>query len=244
MTIDKYVFSSRGGRERNEDAAFAFSEDDKGIFIVADGLGGHKDGNVASSSTVEYFRELWLGREEEALTKEWIEAAIRGANDNLLSLQKETRSNMRSTLALLLVDGENSFWANVGDSRVYFIRGGELAKITEDHSFAFLKFKSGDIRRADIVRDADQSRLLRSIGDESRNVPDVYENRRPLKKDDAFMLCSDGLWEYLNDDEVMTDYLKSDGAREWAERLLLRAISRIRSGNDNLSIVTAIVKES
>ena len=238
MKIDRFEFTSKGGRERNEDAVISRSIGDKGVFIVSDGLGGHKDGDLASRTAVSYLTECWLNLENHAFTREWMETTINDTNRLLMSIQEEKRSNLRCTLALLLIDGEKSAWANVGDSRVYFIRDGELARVSEDHSMAFLKFKAGDILRSELAGDPDQSRLLRSLGDKERNNPDIYENARPIKDGDAFLLCSDGVWEYLNDIEVMSDYLKSTTAREWGELLLLRVIERIHPGNDNLSLIT------
>ena len=243
MRIDTFEFSSKGGRERNEDAVSLRIVEDKGIFVVADGLGGHKDGNLASQKSVAFLCESWSLLEGQAFSREWMEAAIRKTNQGLLMMQEERRSNMRSTLAMLLIDGERSAWANVGDTRIYYIRDGELARVTEDHSMAFLKFKTGDILRSALAKDPDQSRLLRSLGDKERNTPDIYENPRALKPGDAFLLCTDGLWEYLKDEEVAIDYLKSSNAREWGEHLLLRVIERIHAGNDNLSFITVFLAE-
>ena len=238
MRLDTFAFSSKGGRDRNEDAVLVQCHTDKGIFVVADGLGGHQDGDVASQSTVAFLEKSWMQLRGIAFSRVWMEATIQRANENLMLMQEKDKSNMRCTLAMLLIDGERSAWANIGDSRVYYIRDGELSRVTEDHSMAFLRFKAGDIKRSELAEDPDQSRLLRSMGDKERNLPDIYENSRRLKAGDAFLLCSDGIWEYLTDMEVAVDYLKSLSAREWGERLLLRIMERIRKDNDNLSLIT------
>ena len=102
MRIDTFEFSSKGGRERNEVAVSLRIVEDKGIFVVADGLGGHKDGNLASQKSVAFLCESWSLLEGQAFSREWMEAAIRKTNQGLLMMQEERRSNMRSTLAMLL----------------------------------------------------------------------------------------------------------------------------------------------
>ena len=242
VRIDSFTFTSKGGRERNEDSVIAQHSEEKGIFIVADGLGGHKDGDIASQSVVSFIKEKWLSIADRSFSRKWIEETVSDTNKLLWSTQEEKHSNMRSTLALLLIDGEKSAWANVGDSRVYYLRDGEITGITDDHSVAFMKYKWGEILRSDIPKDPDQSRLLRALGDKERNRPDIYENPVPVRKGDAFLLCSDGLWEYLNDLEIAIDYLKSLTAREWGERLLQRVIERVHEGNDNLSLVAVRIE--
>ena len=90
--------------------------------------------------------------------------------------------------------------------------------------------------------DEDQSRLLRSLGSEERNEPDIHAADVPLAQGDAFFLCSDGAWEYLMDEEILIDFLKSETAEHWAELMVLRIIERVRGENDNLSLLTVILK--
>ena len=149
---------------------------------------------------------------------------------------------MKTTAAVLAINDNQAIWANVGDSRVYFIHRNRLHAYTNDHSVAYKKYKAGEITREQIAVDEDQSRLLRTLGSEERNEPDIHITDVPLESGDAFFLCSDGAWEYLMDEEILIDFLKSENAEYWAELMLIRIIERVNGENDNLSLLTVMLK--
>lgn len=239
MNFDTFLFSDKGGREQNEDYAKIKDLSVGKLCVLADGLGGHKLGEVASKTVVNAFENAQepLGDADEI--KVWFEKAMDSANQIVLDLQEENACKMKSTAVALLVLDDKAYWAHTGDSRLYFIHNKELVKITEDHSVAYKKYKSGEITKAQIAFDEDQSMLLRAIGG-NRYQPDF--DFAQINEGDGFLLCSDGLWEYLNDTEVLLDYLKADCAKEWAELMLVRAMERIKGQNDNLSLITVLVK--
>lgn len=239
MKIDSFLYTNTGGRDHNEDAVGQCALPKGGLFVVADGLGGHMYGERASAFVVQSLTEA-EPPSDKADVADWLESQIEEANAGLLSLQDETRSNMKSTVVTLLLQGNEARWANVGDSRLYYFHGGELSFVTEDHSVAYKKYKAGEITRAQIATDEDQSSLIRSLGNKERHQPAL--GGAMLMPGDGFLLCSDGLWEYLQDGEILIDYLKSDSAEEWAEHLLLRVVARQKPGTDNLSLVTVIVQ--
>lgn len=105
------------------------------------------------------------------------------------------------------------------------------------------KYKSGEITRAQIGTDADQSCLLRALGNPERNQPDCGSAQHPIEPGDGFFLCSDGMWEYILDEEILVDFLKADTAQTWGELLQLRAMERVQSGNDNLSLIAVMVND-
>lgn len=238
MKIDSYYFTDRGGRRENEDSVGASEQEYGSVYVVADGLGGHMFGKRASDCVVITLLDAWENNApaQDAELGEWLRNAISTANTNILGLQEESRSNMKSTVVSLCIREGEARWANTGDSRLYFLRGGMIAGITEDHSVAYKKYKSGEITRAQIASDEDQSSLLKALGNTSRWEPSEYG--AAVMPGDAFMLCSDGLWEYVSDEEVLVDCLKAKTAKEWAELLLVRAMGRIMPGNDNLSVLT------
>lgn len=241
MTLDYYSFTNQGGRSHNEDAVGTRTSEQGGLFVLADGLGGHQFGEQASRCVVDTLLAAYPAKEEKK-PAEWLEENIALANQKLLALQQQTHSNMKSTVVVLLVDGEQAAFANVGDSRLYSIRDNSISKITRDHSVAYKKYEAGEITREQIPTDEDQSSLLRSLGKPDRCNAEVYEMDAPLKEGDAFLLCSDGFWEYILDEEVLVDYLKADSAADWAQMLLLRLMERVTPKNDNLSLITLIIE--
>lgn len=243
MIFDHYQFTSQGGRSYNEDSVGSKDMNGHGIFVVADGLGGHSFGELASACVRDCLIGGW-SPETEGITREtWFETKVSEANQSVLAHQKEKGCALKSTVVALMVDGTSAVWGNSGDSRLYYLHQGKIHSITEDHSVAYKKYKAGEITREQIGSDEDQSCLLRAIGNEDRFEADIHTCDVPVEPGDAFMLCSDGVWEYLKDEEILIDLLKSDNAKEWAELLLMRVMSRISPGNDNLSILTVMMKE-
>lgn len=237
--FDVFEYSSQGGRSYNEDSIGSNYDNYRGIFVVADGLGGHALGEEASAIAVETIISEWNSSEENVSAH--LKEKIAEANQNILRLQREKNAIMKTTVAVLAVNGDQAIWANVGDSRVYFIHKNCLYSYTSDHSVAYKKYKAGEITREQIATDEDQSRLLRSLGGESRNEPDMHAADMPLETGDAFFLCSDGAWEYLMDEEILIDFLKSETAEQWAELMMLRIMERVSGENDNLSMLTVIM---
>lgn len=242
MYFDEYQFSNQGGRSYNEDAVGSKTTGGYGIFVVADGLGGHQYGKDASNCVVDTLLKEWSPEEENR--DQWLARQIARANRRVLALQEEKKSVLKSTVVVLAVDGRRAAWANVGDSRLYCFHRSRIFCYTEDHSVSYKKYKAGEITREEICWDEDQSSLLRAVGNKERCEPDVYRYDRRLEAGDAFLLCSDGVWEYLRDEEILIDLLKAENAQQWAELLLLRIMERIDGKNDNLTLLALMIKES
>ncbi len=238
MKTDSYLYTSPGGREDNQDAVGRTESKLGELFILADGLGGYRFGNLASELTIRSI----AGSFEKAADMDRNRAyeMIQRANDAVLQLQREKFCQARSTVVMLSLSGGRAVWGNTGDSRLYFIHRGRLESCTEDHSVAYKKYKAGEITREQIPQDEDQSCLLRSLGNETRWKPDLYE-RDGLEKGDAFLLCSDGLWEYVTDLEIAEERTRAETAEGWAKALISLAEKRFRKGNDNFSVITVII---
>lgn len=239
MTLDSFSFTHQGGRSGNQDSVGIVEGPDCSLYVVADGLGGHLHGEQASACVVSTLteREDPCGDDLSA----WLQQRIAQANGRLLELQEQRRSNMKSTVTALVIKGKSACWANVGDCRLYYLHNRAIEKITADHSVAYKKYLSGEITRAQIATDEDQSSLLRTLGNPNRNQPDLHAPEHPLTPGDGFLICSDGMWEHILDDEILIDFLKADCAETWAKLLLQRAMDRFRPGNDNLSVITVMV---
>lgn len=239
MKLDIYMYTNNGGREYNEDFADFRADDDRAFFVLADGLGGHYGGDVASHCIVQHLIEAWEADTGKLPRKEWLEKQILQANEALLNLQKEKKGRMKSTVAALCFDADRASWAHVGDSRLYYLAGGEINRLTADHSVTYRKYKAGEISRNDMNFDEDRSRLLRAVGDAGHCEPECKSmgEGQKLMPGDAFLLCSDGFWEYLYDEEILVDCLKSETAKEWGELLLLRVMKRLKPDSDNLTFM-------
>lgn len=242
MAIEAYAFTDKGGRGLNEDHVSYRIEGDRAIFVVADGLGGHSAGEVASAMAVDDLLEAW-GTSNAPVDGGWLERQVLDLNDRMVARQRELGNHMRTTVVVLALEGGKACWAHVGDSRLYHLHGGALASVTRDHSVAYTKYRSGEIAREQIGMDPDQSRLLSTLG--SSDVPRVdCESWDGLAgTQDSFLLCTDGVWEYLRDMEILVDRLKSKGPKEWAQHCLFRMLDRVTPDHDNLSLLTVTIDE-
>ncbi len=258
MKLDHYVFTHIGGREENQDSVGLTETESGGIFVVADGLGGHQHGHLASAAVVDAVLKNWnpdteLSPEDSASpdaapapadVPDRLQTALREkveqANKAVLDLQAEVNATCKSTVVALAIDNHHAAWANTGDSRLYYIHNGSFAKISDDHSVAFAKYRAGEINRAQIATDEDQPALLRVLGGNTRWEPDLA-GIDTLCAGDAFLLCSDGVWEHILDEEILVDCLKAGTAREWAELMLLRIVTRLPGNHDNLSLLTVML---
>jgi len=238
MILDSFSYTSKGGREYNQDSVGVSELPSGAVYVVADGLGGHLHGEMASKCAVE----TMLSAEPAPMDGQpaWLEEQIKRANQEILSLQ-EKHGNMKTTIAALVVNKEQAAWAHVGDSRVYYLHNKAIEAFTADHSVAYKKYLAGEITREQIGYDEDQSSLLRALGNPTRSQPVCFSPEHPVESGDGFLLCSDGFWEYILDEEILIDFLKADNAKTWAELLLLRVMGRIDTGNDNLSVITVML---
>jgi len=238
MKFDSYLFSHIGGRSENQDALGRVENDRVGLYAVADGLGGHQDGRLASDQVIT----MLLGgvNNSEHIDQTGLYTLVKQANDSILKLQQERKCVTKSTVVALAIQDEKAVWANTGDSRLYYLHNGSIFPVTADHSVSYMKYKAGEITKEEIAQDEDQSSLLRALGGATRWEPDTGEIEG-MQAGDGFLLCSDGAWEYLTDEEILVDYLKSESAKQWACLLLLRIIARVPYDNDNLSLISVLL---
>lgn len=241
--MDIFLYSNTGGKEKNEDSVGYKTGDDRSLFVIADGLGGHQLGGLASKCAVHTLLNGWSNyNAEQEEPEDWLLGHVSMANDAILKMQEEYQCTIKTTLTVLLLEDEYIIWANSGDSRLYYFHDRRLQFVTEDHSVAYKKYKAGEITREQIGMDVDQSSLLRSLGGKERYEPDVHRLDGNLEPGDSFFLCTDGVWEYLQDEEILIDLLKAETAKEWAELLLLRIMDRIQDGNDNLTMLAIMIE--
>ena len=231
MIIDTAKYSCAGGHEINEDSCLSLPE--KGIFIVADGLGGHTDGEKASMAAIDFFeRSCCGGYTDEEITRLLEEANIEVLNKG---------DGGKTTVAAAFTENGRFIYANVGDSRVYYFRGGRIIAATKDHSVCQASVDMGMMRPEDIRGNEDRSRLLKVLGAEK--VLNIKKRYQPIEvhNGDAFLICSDGFWEYVYETEMEADLLKSDSAEVWLKYMLKRHILRAENKGDNYTAICGII---
>ena len=238
MTIQKGEYTHIGNRPVNEDAFRCVIQSSASVYaVLADGLGAHGGGSTASQIAVQYLSQC--GRLEALPTGEQVSDWIHSANREILSRQTEA-CQMRTTLVFLAVVGNQAIWAHVGDSRLYHFYNGMLAEYTLDHSVPQIQVKTGEITRDEIRFSPDRNRLLRAVGTEELR-PEIHDPI-PLQPGwHAFLLCSDGFWEYVSDGEIWLDLQKSESPQDWIDYLRCRGEMRKKGHIDNNTAVAIYI---
>jgi protein phosphatase len=232
-------------RQLNEDSWGWVSLDKRAeLFVVADGMGGHDGGEVASRLAVDTILRIAkeradsLSRGLDAI-EATLNAAFQSANNAVKAEAERKGNDMGTTLvSLLLHNGRQAFVANVGDSRAYLFRDGQLTQITTDHSFVQKLVERGRISRAEAREHPQSNILLRTVGTERDVEIDVF--RVDLQPGDRVLLCSDGLWGEV-DDERMLEVLRSSNDPRIAARELVRS-SHQGGGKDNVTLVVVAIR--
>ncbi len=205
------------------------------IFAIADGMGGHQGGEVASLAAVEALKEVFQGSQ----TLEGLQNAIRAANDAVGARSQASNElrNMGTTLTVVaLVDDQDDdllVIANIGDSRAYLLRSGELSQLTEDHSVPQELLRQGQLSEAEAAVDPRRNILTRVLGPSYGDGPDI-QNLIPYTGD-RIMLCSDGLYNEVDDDAIARVLRTVADPEEAARQLVDQA--NANGGADNISVI-------
>lgn len=241
MKFDAAGISKAGGKKVNEDSYAIFNQPPWACFVVADGLGGHGAGDVASQAAIQAIQSLFKSR--PGMSDELVSSYINSAQSEVLRLQKSNPKYraMRTTVILLVSDGQQARWAHVGDSRLYFFRNGVLSDYTLDQSVPQALVRAGEIPYEQIRFHEDRNRLLQALG--SENPPRIELASQPvaLGRGDAFLLCSDGFWEWVLEEEMQQDLHKAGSSGKWLELMHKRLLKAAKPGNDNYSAVAVMI---
>ncbi|MCR4890812.1 MAG: protein phosphatase 2C domain-containing protein [Lachnospiraceae bacterium] len=240
-TIKGSYFTDVGGRSENEDSFLLIHREDRGCCaLVADGLGGHGGGAAASAKAKDIIEECFLS--EEIKSPEEFNVWFQKANQEVINMQTPD-IEMKTTLVVLIIKNKNAMWANIGDSRLYHFRNGELVEQTFDHSVSQMAVLRGEIKQEEIRGHIDRNRLLQAIG-RTDTIKLDYSDRVSLDgAEHAFLLCTDGFWEYVTEAEMEKDLRKSDSPNEWLEKMKKRLEKRTRNiDNDNNTAVAIMYK--
>ena len=223
-------------RELNEDRYLVKSE--SGLFVVADGMGGHDSGEVASASIVEHLKSIGIPSSAPDLKARFEDRVIM-ANREIRELSSRNGSTIGSTLAALLAF-ERSYacmWA--GDSRIYMLHGGKLAQLSRDHTESQDLLDRGLLTPEEAAAWPRRNVITRAIGAIDEPALDITHGR--INAGDKFLICSDGLTAHASDEEIGST-LAQHSPQEACNRLIELALSR--GGTDNVTVVIVEFREA
>ncbi|WP_258359460.1 Stp1/IreP family PP2C-type Ser/Thr phosphatase [Moorella sulfitireducens (nom. illeg.)] len=222
-------------RPGNEDCFI--SDVDRGLFAVADGMGGHQAGEVASHLALRALQErLFDGTAGEPLSR--LLAAAEFANQTVYrcSLASKERAGMGTTMTAVWIVGSKGFLVHIGDSRAYLLRGGQLQVLTNDHSYVGELVRSGGLTTEEARVHPQRNILTRALGTDGTAAIDSREIE--MKRGDRLLLCTDGLYEVIPDQELANIMNRHRELAEAARELLRLALER--GGPDNVTVVLAL----
>lgn len=256
MRLDIAALSDVGRRKKNNEDSYVIVREgaknlnlfkEGALVCVADGLGGHTGGEIASKLAVKIVGELIKekpprapqnGEEEERnegpLPK--VRAAIEKANESIFQTNKDlvrTRRPMGTTLLTAIITPKKIYIGNVGDSRCYHIRDGEILAQTEDHSWVDEQVKMGLMSKSEAETDRRKNIVTRCVGTHEEVTVDTY--RWHIVPGDMLLMCTDGLVNMVKDDEIKREFQRNGSAAEIAHRLVSKANEY--GGKDNITVV-------
>jgi serine/threonine protein phosphatase PrpC len=232
-----FQVSRKGGREKNEDRMGYCYTRESGIFLLADGMGGHPEGEVAAQLALQTISALYQKEARPVVkdTTEFLSIALMAAHHQIIryASEKGMLDTPRTTLVACVVQHSQATWVHCGDSRLYLVRNGELLTRTRDHSY--IEQQNAGIIRMDRIN---RNILFTCLGSPTKPVFDVT-GPVPLQQGDRIMLCSDGLWSGLSDGDIVRHL----SGKPVAESVPDLVEDGLRNGGDHSDNVTVIALE-
>ncbi len=235
MKIDTAYTDHLGGRDEQQDAVAVFQrpDGDECLVVLADGMGGHAGGSLASRTVVETAERVWRDTEPGAEPRDLLARVCQAAHEAINAAGEKQNLSPRSTCVLLHLRDGAATWAHVGDSRLYRFRDGALLGRTRDHSVVQMLLDMGKITEEEMGTHPDQNRLTQSLGGDTDPEPDFGSDE--ARSGDSYVLCSDGLWEMVKPDE-MAAALGEKGFDKQPEAMAALAFERAGKHSDNISL--------
>ena len=235
MKFSVFQVSRRGGREKNEDRMGYCYTRESGLFALADGMGGHPQGEVAAQIALQTISAMFQRMAKPKLddVREFLSEALLAAHHQILrhAIDKGMLDTPRTTLVAAVVQDGRAQWIHCGDSRLYMVRDGALLSRTRDHSYLELRnmaFTPG-------LERVNRNVLFTCLGSPSKPIFDIT-GPVTLEQGDRILLCSDGLWGSL-DDETITRELGRQGVAQAVPDLVEDALRKAGSTSDNVTVV-------
>ena len=238
MKFSVFQISRKGGREKNEDRMGYCYTRESGLFVLADGMGGHPEGEVAAQLALQTVSALYQKVAKPTVddVTGFLSMALMAAHHQIIryASEKGMLDTPRTTLVAAVVQGSSATWVHCGDSRLYVVRQGELLTRTRDHSYLEQQNNAGAVRPDSINRNI----LFTCLGSPTKPVFDVT-GPVTLAQGDKILLCSDGLWGSLHDVDIVR-HLSSKPVSDAVPDLVEAAL---RSGGEHCDNVTVIALE-
>lgn len=232
-----YITDPGKVRERNEDSVLVIeNEHNEFLLIVADGMGGHCGGEIASKIASSILSNKWRDKEKPSTKEEamiWLKEVVTDANKTIYKQTSESKENagMGTTLVCAILTDDYLLFGNIGDSSGYVFKKEKLHKITFDHTLVNLLVRSGEITEEEAKDHPRKNVLMRALGSAASVEMDIFDVETNV---DGIFLCSDGLTNLIADNQIEKVLNEDLSVEKMLEKLILK--SNNRGGNDNISV--------
>jgi serine/threonine protein phosphatase PrpC len=237
MRFSVYQISRKGGREKNEDRMGYCYTRDSGLFALADGMGGHPEGEVASQMALQTLAVMFQRDAKPQLKdpKRFLHEAVLAGHHQLIryATERALLDTPRTTVVACVMQGNEAYWAHCGDSRLYMVRGDKLIARTRDHSYSELQETLAGV--VPLGERVNRNVLFTCLGSPGKPVVDTV-GPLLLQKGDKVMLCSDGLWGAV-DDETITRQMAKHTIVDAVPELVEQALRTAGEKSDNVTVI-------
>lgn len=226
-------------RDDNQDSFYVSENNDILLYLVADGMGGHKAGKIASTMARDIIQRNFIGNnvklDEENDILKMMKSSIEEANTKiyLKSMENEEFKGMGTTIVLAYIFKNKVYIGHVGDSRAYLIRDKEITQITEDHSYVNQLLKTGSITKKEAKIHPKRNMITRAVG--SSSIIEIDFITKEYNQDDILLLCSDGLTNMVKDNQILKTFKDKENIQESCEKLIKQANDN--GGIDNITVI-------
>ena len=237
MKFSVFQVSRKGGRQLNEDRMGYSYTRSSGILLLADGMGGHPEGEVAAQLTLQAISAMYQKQANPAITDvaAFLTSAVMAAHRQIIkyAIEKGMLDTPRTTVVAVVVQDGTAHWVHCGDSRLYLVRGGKLVTRTRDHSYMEQPPIGQSASKA--AERMNRNILFTCLGSPTKPVFDI-SGPIPLQQGDKILLCSDGLWGSLDDDDIVRQ-LSVKPVGQAVPDLVESALQKAGASSDNVTVI-------